>query len=157
MHRDRPVITESADELKRLLKAEPQRQKQQRLHALYLFASGQATTRQEAAALLGVHRETLGRWMATYAQGGLRAVVDIYVAKGKASVLSPAVVSDLEQHLTQPAGFASYEAMRVWLLDTHAVPVKLKTLQKFVRRRFGARAKVVRPAHQKKQCGPNPV
>lgn len=157
MHRDRPVITENADELKQLLKEERHRQKQQRLHMLYLFAAEQATTRQAAAALLGVHRETVGRWLTIYAQGGRTALLDIYVAKGKTPALPPAVVSDLEHHLTQPAGFASYAAMRVWLLETHAVTVKLKTLQKFARRRFGTRAKVVRPTHQKKQSGTSPV
>jgi hypothetical protein len=40
MHRARPMVIESADELKELLKQERDRQKHQRLQALYLFASG---------------------------------------------------------------------------------------------------------------------
>ena len=51
MHRERPVVTESPDELKALLNHESQRQKRQRLHALYLFATDQATTRQAVAQL----------------------------------------------------------------------------------------------------------
>ncbi len=151
MHRERPLVTESAEELKGLLKHETHRQKRQRLHALYLFASGQASTRQEAARLLGVHRETLGRWMSMYAQGGLEALLDVYVPKGKLPSLPQSVITDLEQQLQQPTGFASYEAMRVWLFDTHAVSISANTLQKFVRRRFGARPKVARPSHIKKR------
>src|SRR5262245_57257849 len=121
MHRERPVVTESAEELKALLKQEPNRHKRQRLHALYLFASDQVTTRQQAAQLLGVHRETLGRWMSRYANGGLAALLDLYVPKGKSPSLSQAVIVSLEQQLQQPKGFASYESMRVWLFETHAV------------------------------------
>lgn len=150
MHRDRPVVTESAEELKALLKQEPDRQKRQRLHALYLFASGHATTRQEAAQLLGVHRETLGRWMACYADGGLPAVLDVYVPTGKAPSLSAPVLAAVEQQLQQPTGVASYAALHVWLVETHGVAIKPNTLERLVRRRFGTRPKVVRPSHIKK-------
>ena len=153
MHRDRPVVTESAEELKAFLKHEANRHKRQRLHALYLFASEQVTTRQQAAQFLGVHRETLGRWMRLYASGGRAALLDLYVPKGKPPALPQAVITDLEQHLHQPAGFASFETMRIWLLETHAVSISAKTLQKFVRRRFGARPKVARPSHIKKTEG----
>ena len=150
MHREQPIVTESPDELKALLKQQTNRHKRQRLHALYLFASAQATTRQEAAVLLGVHRHTIGRWMSCYAAGGLSALLDIYVAKGKQPSLPASVIADLQRQLHQPEGFASYDAMRVWLLNTHQVTIKAKTLQKFVRRRFGARPKVARPSDIKK-------
>lgn len=150
MHRERPIVTESPDDLKALLKHEPDRQKRQRLHAHYLFASSQATTRQEVAQMLGVHRQTIGRWMSCYATGGLSSLLDIYVAKGKQPSLPVSVIADLERQLRQVQGFASYEAMRVWLLKTHQITIKAKTLQKFVRRRFGARPKVARPSDIKK-------
>jgi Homeodomain-like domain len=150
MHRERPVIRESPDELKALLKQETHRQKRQRLHALFLFASHQATTRQEVARLLGVHRHTIGRWIDCYVAGGLSALLDIYVPAGKAPTLPPSVLADLEHQLHQPEGFASYQAMRIWLIQTHQITIKPKTLQKFVRRRFGACPKVVRPSDIKK-------
>jgi transposase len=150
MHRERPIVTESPDELKALLKLETHRQKRQRLHALYLFASDQATTRQTVAQMLGLHRETIGRWMVCYAAGGLPALLDIYVPAGKPPTLSAPVIADLQHQLRQPEGFPSYEAMRVWLAATHQVSIKPKTLQKFVRRRFGARPKVARPSDIKK-------
>jgi transposase len=102
------------------------------------------------AALLGVHRQTVGRWMTDYAVGGLSALLDIYVPAGKPSSLPAPVLADLEHHLRHPEGFASYEAMRVWLVETHQITIKPKTLQKFVKRRFGARPKVARPSDIKK-------
>ena len=151
MHREPPVVTESADELKALLNQETHRQKRQRLHALYLFASGQATTRQAVAQLLGLHRETIGRWMTCYATGGLSALLDIYVAAGKPLSLAAPVLADLEQQLRRPEGFPSHEAIRVWLAETHQVAIKPKTLQKLIRRQFGAKPKVARPSDIKKR------
>ena len=67
-----PQITESVSELKILLRKTPVGYQKQRLTALYLFRSGQATTRKQAAALIGVHRKTIGH-LATYASEGLDA------------------------------------------------------------------------------------
>ena len=49
-------ITESAEEVQQRMKREPDTNKRQRLHALYLAASGQARHRKDIATLLGVHR-----------------------------------------------------------------------------------------------------
>jgi hypothetical protein len=99
---------------------------------------------------MGDQRQTIGRWMSEYAQGGLTALRNIYIPAGKPPMLPPSVLADLERHLQRPEGFASYAAMRVWLLETHQITIKPKPLQKVVRRRFGARAKVARPSNIKK-------
>jgi hypothetical protein len=56
-----PPIHETSAELQRLLKAERDAQKQQRLQALSLLQTQQARTRRQVARLLGVHRDTVGR------------------------------------------------------------------------------------------------
>ena len=150
MYRALPTITETAEELKARLSAERHRQKRQRLHALYLLASGQARTRQQVAQLLGVHRETVGAWLATYATGGLTALLDVYVAPGKQPSLPPDVERALQQQLCHPDGFASYEAIRLWLLETHQITIKYKTLHNLLRTKLKAKPKVVRPGHIKK-------
>jgi hypothetical protein len=63
MNKTLPPIHESAHDLKQRLARERHPAKQQRLHALYLLASGQARHRTEVAALLGVDRNTVGRWL----------------------------------------------------------------------------------------------
>ena len=42
---------------------------------LYLLVTGQAQDRQDVARLLGVHRHTVGRWLARNATGGLDALL----------------------------------------------------------------------------------
>jgi transposase len=145
-----PPITESAHELKQRLQREHDGHKKPRLQMLYLLVSHQAHTRQDVAQLLGVHRNTIGRWLALYATGGLVALLATYVPAGKPSSLAPEVLASLEQALHRPAGFASYEALRQWVRRTHGVEVKYKTLYTIVRTRCRAKLKVPRPSHTKK-------
>lgn len=145
-----PPITEHADDLKGRLQREHDGHKKPRLQMLYLLASGHAHTRQDVAQLLGVHRNTIGRWLALYAAGGLDALLAIYVPAGKPVSLAPVVLASLEQALRRPEGFASYEALRQWVRQTHGVEVKYKTLYTLVRTRFKAKLKVARPSHTKK-------
>lgn len=145
-----PAISERAGELKQRLRHEQDGHKKPRLQMLYLLASGQAHSRQDVAHLLGVHRNTIGRWLALYATGGVNALLALYVPAGTPVSLAPAVLASLEQALRRPEGFASYEALRQWVRHTHGVEVKYKTLYTLVRTRFRAKLKVPRPSHTKK-------
>jgi transposase len=150
MRKAMPRITDHADDLKHRLQREHDGHKKPRLQMLYLLASGQAQTRQDVAQLLGVHRHTIGRWLAMYAAGGLDALLAIYVPAGKPLSLAPAVLASLEQALHRPEGFASYAALRPWVRQTHGVEVKDTTLYSLVRTRFRAKLQVPRPSHTQK-------
>ena len=73
-----------------------------------------------------------------------------YVPTGKPVSLAPEVLASLENALHRPEGFASYEALRQWVRQTHGVEVKYKTLYTLVRVRCKATLKVARPSHTKK-------
>jgi transposase len=150
MYRVTPCIHEHVQELRQRLQHEHDGHKKPRLQMLYLLASGQAHSRQAVAQLLGVHRNTIGRWLAIYAAGGLHALLATYVPAGKSVSLAPAILANLEEALRRPAGFASYEALRQWVRRTHGVEVKYQTLYAIVRKRFRAKLKVPRPSHTKK-------
>jgi transposase len=145
-----PVITEDAETLKQRLQREHDGRKKPRLQMLYLLASGQAQTRRDVAQLLGVHRNTIGHWLARYARGGLETLLDLYVPPGKPLSLPPDVLAALEQALRQPAGFASYEAVRQWVQQTYRLDVNYHTLYTIVRTKLKAKLKVPRPSHTKK-------
>jgi transposase len=117
---------------------------------LYLLASGQAQTRQDVAKWLGVHRHTIGHWLAIYETGGLEALWDVSGPAGKALSLPQAVLDALEQARRQPAGFASYEALRQWVQQTQHREVNYHTLYTIVRTRCKTKLKVARPSHTKK-------
>jgi transposase len=145
-----PLIREDEATLKQRLQHEHDSHKKPRLHMLYLLATRQAQDRQAVARLLGVHRNTIGRWLARYAAGGLDALLATYVPAGKPVSLAPAVLASLEQALHRPQGFASSAALRQWVRQTHGVEVKYKTLSTIVRTRFHTKLKVPRPSHTKK-------
>lgn len=146
-----PVIHESADELKQFLARERHPLKHQRLHALYVLASGQARFRNDVACLLGVSRNTVGRWLERYAHGGLDALLALSVPAGKAPALAPEQQAKLQHALQQPAGFASYDAARQWIRDTFGVALTYNATHKLVYYKLGATLKVARPSHQKKR------
>jgi hypothetical protein len=145
-----PPLTAQADDLKHRLQREPDGHKKPRLQTLSLLASGQAHTRQDVAPLLGVHRHTVGRWLAIYAAGGLPALLATYVPAGKPVSLTPDVLASLAQALHRAEGCASYEALRPWLRQTHSMEVKDTRLYTLVRVRFKAKRNVARPSHTKK-------
>lgn len=151
MNKAVPLIHESAEELKQRLARERHPVKHQRLHALYLLASGQARFRSDVARLLGLDRNTVGRWLDQYAQGGLPALLAIYVPAGKRKPLSPAQRTQLRQRLEEPHGFASYAEARQWIQDTFGVVLTYNAAYKLVRDQLGAKLKVARPAHIKKR------
>src|SRR5688572_12924081 len=102
MRKALPRLTDHADELKPRLQREHDGHQKPRLQMRSLLASGQAHTRQDVAHLLGVHRHTIGRWLAIYAAGGLDALLATYVPAGKPISLSPAGLASLEQALHRP-------------------------------------------------------
>ena len=115
------------------LQRERDGQRKPRLQMLYLLVTQQARERQEVARLLGVHRNTISRWLARYAAGGLDALRATYIPPGKPISFAPEVLASLEQALHRPGGFASYEALRQWVRQTHGVEIKYKTLYTLVR------------------------
>ena len=150
MNRTMPIIHESADDLKARLQQERDPRKRQRLHLLYLLASGQARRRTQAAQLLGVERNTIGRWLTRYAQGGLETLLDIYIPTGKTPALSPAQLAQLQHRLAQPEGFASYGEIQQWIATTLGVQMGYHAVHTLVHDKLGARPKVARPSHEKK-------
>ncbi|MDP9312678.1 MAG: helix-turn-helix domain-containing protein [Chloroflexota bacterium] len=152
-----PPIHESTEELQELLARERRREKQQRLHALYLLASGQARSRITVAALLSVSRDTIGRWLTTYAQGGLPALLDIYIPAGKVPALTPDQRAQLQAALARPEGFASYGAVQQWIAAELGVRMRYHAVHKLVRYTLRAKLKVPRPTHIKKRRRCRPV
>jgi transposase len=150
MNRTIPLIQEDVTTLKRLLSQERDAGRQQRLHALFLLASGQARSRQQAATLLGVHRHTIGTWLSRYAAGGLPALLTIGKPPGTTPHLTAAQTEQVRAALARPEGFASYGAVQAWIAQTFGVRMSYAAVHKLVRYRLGATLKVTRPSHLKK-------
>jgi transposase len=152
MNKTLPAITESADELKQLLR-QAKGVRQQRVQALYLLASRQARNRSAVARLLGIHRNTVRAWLKLYAAGGLQALLTIGKAPGRTASLSPAHLAQLRTALSRPEGFGSYGEIRDWIEQELGVPMQYEAVRKLVRYRLHAKLKRARPTHIKKRAG----
>jgi hypothetical protein len=64
MQKPIPAIHATPEALQQLLHTESEVQKHQRVQALYALQTQQARTRKQVARLLGVSRNTVGRWLA---------------------------------------------------------------------------------------------
>ncbi len=166
MYTPLPIICEALDELNARRKREPDGQRQMasarwpapdgqrrlRLHLLVLLRSGQVQERQEAAAHLGVHRNTIGRWLKAYQDGGLEHLLQSKRpgAKPGQKTLSPPVLAALKERLNED-GFAGYLEVQQWLAEEYALQVPYATVHQLVRYGLGAKLKRARPRHAKKR------
>jgi transposase len=147
-----PVITESLEELERLLKAERDAQVRRRIHLLVLIHSDQVKTRGQAAKHLAVHRNSIRTWLDLYKSGGLESLLRIQQGAPKAEqkTLSKPVFQALQARLGEGGFPDGYVQVQRWLEDEFALAVPYKTVHGIVYYRLKAKLKRTRPSHVKK-------
>lgn len=150
MNKPLPPITESPQVLQTQMRTEPDPKKRSRLQALYLLASGQASSRLALAKLLAVHRHTIQTWLKLYEAGGLHALLTIKKAPGKRPSLTPRILGKLQAQLHHTRGFGSYGEIQQYLARVHKVRLAYSTVHKLVRYRLQAKPKAPRRSHPKK-------
>ena len=150
MNKKVPEITESIQDLKRLLRKASKRHEIQRLTTLYLLKSGQAKNRVQVAELLGVDRMSVGHWLSAYETGGLEKLLERRYAPGRIPSLTEAQQAILRRELEKPQGFHSYVQIQEYIAETFGVKMKYKTVYAMVHDKWGGKLKVPRQSHVKK-------
>ncbi len=69
----------------------------------------------------------------------------------RAYSLSEEQDAHLRQKLSEPEGFGSYTAAHAWVNETFGLSLDYKAVHQIVRYRHGAKLKVARKSHTKKQ------
>ena len=150
-----PAITETADELLALRRSEREERRRERLHGLWLLASGAARNRLELSAQLARNRETIAVWLDLYAGGGLAALLAPAKAPGPPGqggiTLAPAARAAISERLARPEGERGYRALWLWAQSEHGVTFSYSHFHRWVRGRLGARLKVARKSHGQKK------
>ena len=72
---------------------------------------------------------------------------------GRKPLISEAVKEKLNQELSDPEGFDSYQEIQQWLLCVHDVEASYWTVHKTVRYRLKSKLKVPRPVNLKQEPG----
>ena len=150
MSKKLPQITESASKLKTELRKASTGFQKQRLTALYLIRTNQATTRTQVADLIGVNRKTIGHWLATYEAEGLNALLVRRYATGRPPLLCCEQQAILRAALSSPEGFSSYGQIQSFIASTFDVQMSYKAVYSMVHDKWGAKLKVPRKSHKKK-------
>lgn len=151
MYQALPKINETENVLKERLRQENRCRQRLRLQMLYLLKSGQAKNRTEVGQLLGVSRRTVGEWLERYKKQGLERLLQLDTHTNRAYSLTKDQEAQLRQKLSEPEGLPSYSAIQVWINKTFGLSLSYDTVRRIVRYRLGAKLKVARKSHTKKQ------
>lgn len=141
-------IAESAEELKRLHKQQPDKHLAQRILFLYVLKTGKLTRLSHGPAILNQHRKTLGEWLDKYRQGGLEGLLQRQSPPGPSSSVSPELEAKFKAVLEStgfPGGYREAHAFA----QEHGCNLGYHAIRKFLRSRFGTKLKVARPKHHK--------
>ncbi len=151
MRRRLPEVFESLEELQSLLASTRDPQRKQRVHLLVLIQSKQVGSRLAAAAHLGVHRNSVGDWLAKYEKGGLDAMLEVGTPGAKPGIrsLSPGALEALKARLAGE-GFDRYTEIPQWIKSEFGLDVSYPTMHRVVRYRLKSKLKRARPQHVKK-------
>ena len=152
MHRDLPEIVESQEELEQRLRQCRDPYQKPRLHLLVLFKRQEVSQRGEAAARLGYHRHTIGKWLHEYGERGLQGLL-YEPPKGAPKgirKLPEEALERLAERLHEEQGLSGYQEAQQWLEAEYGQPIPYSTVHQWVRYQLKAKLKRPRPNHPKK-------
>jgi transposase len=150
MRRSLPVIRQSVEYLKKLLRRSSDARAHERLQLLYLIKTEQVRSRTSAASLLGVHRNTVCAWLKEYERVGLKGLLSIGTPEGAPPALDVSDQKLLQKQLRKPEGFASYAEAQAWIANNIGVSLSYSATYYWVHIKSGGSPKVARPSHIKK-------
>lgn len=150
MNKAIPKITETAEEIREMLKNEPQVKRQNRLQALYLIVTNQAKSRSRVSKLLGFNRNTISAWFSLYEAEGLERLLEIYKPSGVAAKITEAAIAEIKEILATEKGFRTYKEIHQMVVNRHNIEVGYSAVHNLVRYKLAAKAKVPRPSNPKK-------
>ncbi len=133
-------ITETVEELKTLLAQQKTASGFQKVQAIYLLKIAQVKTVKELALTLGVNRITVQRWLKTYREQGISALLKGKHCCGRKPIISPEILADLKQCLSQSDhGFKTYCEIQNWLKQKYDLEVSYKVVYGTIRYQLNLR------------------
>ena len=108
-------------------------------------------SKRDLSNLTGINHNSIVKWRNIYLQDGI-AVLLTHGRKGfKKSIFTGAEHKEIQQKLSNPTnGIVGYKKLQLWAEQELGKPVKYITLLKYTQQHFGAKVKVARKSHIKK-------
>jgi transposase len=141
------TIKETLPQLKQVLRKQPQHLRS-RIQMLILIKEGKSSTKRELADALAVNHNSVQTWRTSYKKGGLSALLKFERGGFKPSVITPKVHRAIEKRLKSPTdAFHGFDQLRRWIDENYVPAINYHTVNKYVKRHFGAKLKVARKSH----------
>ena len=135
-------ITQSEEELKKLLHSAKLGNQKEKLQMLWWLKSGQVKEQKEIGKRLARDTSTVTRWLQKYRTGGLPCLLEIKKAPGATRKINDDIIAALIQELKTGKGFNSYAGIVEWLKKEHGLDLEYGTVYALVRYRLGEKLKV---------------
>lgn len=121
-----------------------------RYKMLLLIAGGQ-TSSQELASKTGVSRNTIATWKRSYNDGGIEQLMSDQRGGDFRSDISADDKKKIEKKISDPKkAFTSFGQAQAWLKEELGIDKNYHAVNKYLKRNFGAKLKVGRKSHVKK-------
>ena len=118
---------------------------------LVLRKTQKSLSKIELASILKINNNTAKKWRTAYADNGIEGLLLDGRIGFKKSIINKEVHQAIEQRLTSPKdAFTSYIDLINWIVKNY-IPngINYHTVNKYVKRHFGAKLKVSRKSHIK--------
>lgn len=146
-------ITETAANLRELMKQQKSGLGFAKIQALYLLKIGVAETVRYIAVIVGREESTIHRWFHSYKEGGLEALLEEKPRTGRPKKIDVETVAKLQQELRDPEGFSGYQEVKIWSLAIGGIKASYATIYRVVRQELRAKMKVARPQSKQQKPG----
>lgn len=145
-------IKESESEILKLLKSSND-MIAKRLQALLIFKrnQGDGISKRQVADEIGVNHNSIQTWRTSYITGGIKSLISHSNTGYKQSKITKEQEESLRKKLNNPSnGIVGFIELLDWFNKQHGTEINYKTFHGFVVRTFGAKVKVARKVHIKK-------
>ena len=142
-------IKESLIELRLIQKQKPGKYKA--IQMLILLKQKGMLSKDALATMVGASDKSIQIWRSKYIAGGIAAVLKDSRGGKKVGQISELAHQQLAKRLNNPKeGFRSFIEIQQWLLQEFSIDMQYHAINKYVKRKFGARLKVSRKSHVQK-------
>jgi len=139
------VVKESVKDLKSIQKQKPSYYS--RIQMLLLIKEGKFVTKDALSEALQVSTQSVHIWRTKYNAGGIDQLLEDKRGGKPAQITAP-IHERLSTRLnSSKEGFKSFVEIQHWLQENFGIEMKYQALNKYIKRKFGARPKVARKSH----------
>lgn len=145
------VVKETLSELKKLLKSSSPHQTPKLKMLMVIKQSEVDLNKNELANQVGVNPNSIQKWRKKYQSDGLKGLLSDGRIGFKPSIISKEAHEQIRIKLHNPEGaFTSFKDLQHWVDTEFKKGINYNSLRHYVKRHFGAKLKIARKSHVKK-------